>query len=261
MLTTFLFNDSLHCKQVPTPGLAFPKLLFHIRQQKRWVWATSRAYPRLELLITWKFRRNVDGFPSAVFKSVLGLTSDYGALIPWSFFSVSQNFWSSVKYLSRINTLERPSVAMITTQALSQGNRKRHRALCAALTIRPIASSRRIPSVRLKLRWEGRYRQARWRCSLTCPPPPSPLQPTVRAGGGGRGDWGRAAGKQWRRCPKRFGCGFRTGTCPAQVSLRWRRKNATRRNRGGGGRGPGHPSTDSTFLLTYLPNWLIVFIG
>lgn len=33
---------------------------------------------------------------------------------PWSFFSVSQNFWSSVKYLSRINTLERPKVAIVT---------------------------------------------------------------------------------------------------------------------------------------------------
>lgn len=31
---------------------------------------------------------------------------------PCSFFSVSQNFCSSVKYLSRMNTLERPSVAM-----------------------------------------------------------------------------------------------------------------------------------------------------
>ncbi|KAJ3663771.1 hypothetical protein Zmor_007998 [Zophobas morio] len=32
---------------------------------------------------------------------------------PWSFFSVSQNFCSSVKYLSKMNTLERPSVAII----------------------------------------------------------------------------------------------------------------------------------------------------
>lgn len=33
--------------------------------------------------------------------------------LPWSFFSVSQNFCSSVKYLSRMNTFERPSVAMM----------------------------------------------------------------------------------------------------------------------------------------------------
>lgn len=35
---------------------------------------------------------------------------------PWSFFSVSQNFCSSVKYLSNMNTLERPRVAILKGQ-------------------------------------------------------------------------------------------------------------------------------------------------
>lgn len=33
---------------------------------------------------------------------------------PCNFFSVSQNFWSSVKYLSRMKTLESPRVAILT---------------------------------------------------------------------------------------------------------------------------------------------------
>lgn len=41
-----------------------------------------------------------------------GAGAGRSARSPCSFFSVSQNFCSSVKYLSRMNTLERPSVAM-----------------------------------------------------------------------------------------------------------------------------------------------------
>lgn len=69
---------------------------------------------------------------------------------PCSFFSVSQNFCSSVKYLSRMNTLERPSVAMAGVARASHARPR----LPAARTAR-----RRLPPA---------------------PPPPRPAAPRTR---------------------------------------------------------------------------------
>lgn len=80
--------------------------------------------------------------------------------LPWSFFSVSQNFCNSVKYLSSMNTFERPSVAMALREQQLYPAKQRG---CVCYSIRRRKQHKLIPDRIYEFLFNPNYA---WKCIM-----------------------------------------------------------------------------------------------